>query len=79
MYLKKNLCVRLVFDYPDTWISLEYLRKNEKVRETLFACSYGDKVERLQQQEKMSQISWHCPLNLKHNLFCVCTNTNSQR
>ena len=47
-YLKKNLCVRVVVDYADTGFSIfaiEYLRENENVCKTVFACSYGAKVE----------------------------------
>ena len=48
MYLKKKLGVRVVNDYADTRISnfvIEYLRKNERFCETVFACSYGAQVE----------------------------------
>ena len=30
--------------------TIEYLRKNKKVRETVFACSYGAKVESFKQK-----------------------------
>ena len=43
-YRKKNSGVSIVVDYADTGFSnfaIEYLRENEKVRETVFACSYG--------------------------------------
>ena len=49
-YLKKNVRVRVVIDYADTRFSNfanEYLCKNEKVRITVFACSYGPQVESL--------------------------------
>ena len=42
-YLKKNSGVHVVIDYSDTGFSIfaiEYLRENEKVRETVFDCSY---------------------------------------
>ena len=42
-YLEKNSGVRVVVDYADTRFSnfaIEYFRENEKVRETVFACSY---------------------------------------
>ena len=51
-YLKKNLGVRVVLDYADTGFSnfaIKYLRENEKVRETVFACSYGAQVESFKQ------------------------------
>ena len=41
-YIKKKIRVRVVVDYGDTRISnfaIEYLCKNEKVCETVFACS----------------------------------------
>ena len=41
---KENSSVRVVVDSADTGlfiVAVEYLRKNEKVRETVFACSYG--------------------------------------
>ena len=41
---KEKLGVRVAFDYADTQFSsfrIEYLRTNEKFRETVFACSYG--------------------------------------
>ena len=43
-YLKKNLLVHIVVDYTDTLFSnfaIKYLHENKKVRETVFACSYG--------------------------------------
>ena len=39
---------------------MEYLRENEKVRKTVFACSYGVQVEYFK-QKIMGEISWHCP------------------
>ena len=39
---------------------IEYLRKNPKVRETIFGCSYGVQVESL--SKKISKILWHCPI-----------------
>ena len=32
---------------------MEYLRENEKVRETVFACSYGAQVEYFKQKKQM--------------------------
>ena len=37
--------------------AIEYLRENEKVRETVFACSYGAQVESFKQIKKLSKIS----------------------
>ena len=40
-YLKKKLRIRVVLDYTETRFSnfaIGQLRKNEKVRETVFAC-----------------------------------------
>ena len=31
--------------------AIEYLRENEKVRETVFVCSYGAQVESLKQKK----------------------------
>ena len=45
---KEKAGVRVVVDYADTKFSnvaIDYLRENEKFRETVFACSYGAQVE----------------------------------
>ena len=58
-YLKKNLGVRVVLDYADTGFSnfaIEYLRENEKVRETVFACSYGAQVESFKQKKMVKNL-----------------------
>ena len=47
-YLKKFLHVGVVIDYADTQFSnfaIEYLHENEKVCETVLACSYGSQIE----------------------------------
>ena len=44
------LLVRLVKDYADTrylMFAIEYIHENEKVRETVFVCSYMAQVESL--------------------------------
>ena len=61
-YLKKNLGV--VVDCVDTWFSnfaIEYLRENEKVCETVFACLFVAQIESFKKTKKMLKISWHCP------------------
>ena len=53
LYLKKKLLVSIVADYADTRLSnfaLAYLRENEKVRDTVVACSYGAQVESFKQK-----------------------------
>ena len=43
-YLNKKSCVSVVVDYGDTGFSIfaiEYLRENEKARETVLTCWYG--------------------------------------
>ena len=43
LYLRKNLLAHVVVDYAYTRFTnfaIKYLRENEKVRETVFACSY---------------------------------------
>ena len=53
-YLKKELCVCTVVEYADMRISnfaIEYLCKNENVRKTVFACSYGAQVESFKQKK----------------------------
>ena len=35
---------------------MEYLRENEKVRETVFACSYGAQVESVKQTEMVKNL-----------------------
>ena len=55
LYLKKKLRVREVNDYAGTRVSnfgIEYLRGNEKVRGTIFVCSYGAQVESLKQNKR---------------------------
>ena len=45
---KKNSGVCVFIDYADTGFSnfvIEYLRENEKFRETVFACAYEAQVE----------------------------------
>ena len=47
-YLTKKSGVLVVVDYADTGFSIfaiEYLRENENVCKTVFACSYGAKAE----------------------------------
>ena len=39
-------------------LAIEYLRENEKVRETACACSYGALVESYKKRKKWSQISF---------------------
>ena len=59
-YQTKKLRVRVVVDYEDTRIShfaIEYISKNDKVFETVFACSRSN----LLSKNKWSKISWHCP------------------
>ena len=34
-------------------IAIEYLRENEKVCETVFACSYGAQIESFKQEKRM--------------------------
>ena len=41
----KTSRVRIVVDFI-----IKYLRENEKVRETIFACSYGAQVESFKQK-----------------------------
>ena len=56
----KKLRVRVVNDYADTRFSnlvIEYLCENEKVRETVFVCSYGAQIESFKQKRKWSKIS----------------------
>ena len=56
---KKKSGVRVVVDYADTRFSNfanEYLRENEKFRETVFACSYGAQVKFVK-PKKASKIS----------------------
>ena len=53
-YLKKNLSVGVVVDFADTWFlnfAIEYLRENEKVRKTVFSCSYGAQIECFKQNK----------------------------
>ena len=48
-----------IVDYADTGFSsfaIEYLRENEKFRETVFACSYGAQVVTFK-QKKWTKIS----------------------
>ena len=55
LYLKKNLRLCLILDYSDTQFSnfaIEYLREKERVRETVFACSYGAQVESYKQKNR---------------------------
>ena len=40
--------------------AIKYLRENEKVRKTVFACLYGAQVKSVKQKK----ISWHCPFKL---------------
>ena len=43
-YLKKNSGVQVLVDFADNGFSnfaIEYLRENEKFRETVFVCSYS--------------------------------------
>ena len=45
---KEKIGVSVDVDYEDTQFSnfvIEYLRENEKFRETVFACSYWAQVE----------------------------------
>ena len=52
-YLKKKSGVRVVVVYRDTQFSnfaIKYLRESEKCRETIFAFSYGAKVESFKQK-----------------------------
>ena len=47
---QENFHVRLVVDYADTQFlnfAIEYLHENEKVRKTVFPCSYRTQVESL--------------------------------
>ena len=64
--------VPVVVNYPDTvsaqllntrtHVLHEYLCENEKVRETVFACSYGLwSPGRIFKAKKWSKISVHCP------------------
>ena len=49
-YLKKTSGARVVADYAENRFSnfaIEYLRENEKFRETLFACSYGAQEKKI--------------------------------
>ena len=51
--------MRVRVDYADMRflnIVIEYLRENEKVCETVFACSYGTQVESVK-EKKCSKIS----------------------
>ena len=53
-HLKKKLLVCVLVDYADTQFSnfaIEYLRENEKVHKTVFACSYGTQIEYFKQQK----------------------------
>ena len=43
-----------------THIFCEYLHKNEKIRETVFACSYEAQVKFFD-PKKVSKIFWHYP------------------
>ena len=47
--LHKHVCIGVVVDYAYTVsfsnFSIEYLPENEKVRETVFACSYATQVK----------------------------------
>ena len=59
---ENNGSVCVVVDYVETQFSnfaIEYLRENEKSRETPFACSYGAQVK------KLPNISWHCPFEIQ--------------
>ena len=50
-FLKLPLCAD--FDYADTWFpnfAIEYLHEDEKVHETVFACSYGAQVKSVKQK-----------------------------
>ena len=54
LYLKKKMRVLVVVDYGDTRfsnIAIEYLNKNEKVRETVFASLYRAQVESFKQKK----------------------------
>ena len=69
-YLNKNLGVGVGVDFPEAQFSnfaIKYLSKNEKVRETVFACSYGAQIESFK-QKNWSKISWHCPFKQKFHL-----------
>ena len=49
---EKNVRVCVVIDYADTQLlnfAIKYLLENEKVCETIFACSYGAQVESVMQ------------------------------
>ena len=65
LYLKKNLHVHVVHvDMQFSNFTIEYLFENEKVRETVFACSYVAQVESWN-KKKLSKISWHCFFKVK--------------
>ena len=53
VYLRIKFSVRVVVDYAVMRFSnykIEYPRKNEKVRETILACSHVAKVESFEQK-----------------------------
>ena len=57
-YLRQKFHVSVINEYDGSLIlkfAIEYLRGNEKVRETVFFCSYGAQVESFKQ--KMPTIS----------------------
>ena len=70
-YLKKNVHVWVVFDYVETRVlnfAIEYLRENEKVHETFFACSYGVQVKSFKKKGRKSRDM--VPLN-SCTMYCL--------
>ena len=64
---KEKLRVGVVVDFADTRFSnfaIEYLRENETVCETIFACSYRAQVESFKQKmfENLVTLSLEVPL-----------------
>ena len=52
---------RTISDMRFSNFAIEYLRENEKVCETVFACLFVAQIESFKKTKKMLKISWHCP------------------
>ena len=67
--------VRVVIDYTDTWFSIiviEYLGKNDRVRETVLACSCGAQVESVEKIKRGRKSRDTVPFNSWSLDWLVC-------
>ena len=56
-------------------VAIEYLRENEKVRETVFVCSYGVHVESFQLKKVMVENHVTLVCSTYHNKYPEGSNT----